>query len=191
MSNDSENKKHEWKGLLVGVFVVILVLLIVFCWFLLQGKETHISEEPNSGTSTAIECSGNDIEDAFFVNSDGASSHTVKGFFVDGKLKKISYNYDAEYSSDEAAETANAVLHGNYNKYMASESLNPESLIPTFSNNGNRVKIDLITSADKLTNDNSLFFFLNMDDFQHIKNYDPEKLVSIYNGKGFSCEIHD
>lgn len=190
MSNNHDKQNTKWLGWLIALVVVIAIILI--CWFLFRGKETYISEAYESEKTEAIECENSSPSDAFFNYPNTESvSHTIKSTFRDNKLKKIFYNYDATFGSDSVANTANATLHGQYNKYMAEKSLNPDSLKPTFSNSGNTVKIALISDIDRLVGDNITFFFLDMDDFQRIKSYTPKELATIYNKKGFSCKTYE
>lgn len=186
----SENNQKKWLGWLV--LLIIIIAIIVFCWLLFKGKETYITTEYNTDKTTAIECRSNvNIENAFFDDFNARSfEHVIKATFRNDSIDKITYNYEADFNSDDKAETAKAVMHASYSKYMANKNLRSDILKPTFSNSGSHVKITLITDVDKLIIDDALFFFLSADEFQRIRSYNEENLTKKYNGKGFSCETY-
>ena len=188
--SDEKNKDKRWFYWIV--ILIAIIVIIVVCWFFFRGSETYTSDSPGAQKTVAIECVSGGQDESFFAdNRVEEVSHKIKGTFKNDILDRISYDYDALFSSDTIAETNHAVFHGQYNKYMASKNINPDSLQPSFSSSGSSVKITLITNASKLSNENIQFFFLNMDDFQRIKSYNPRELAKLYQEKGFSCEIHD
>lgn len=187
---DNSKRFTNWLGWIIGLVVIVIFILV--CWLLFRGEETYITEPTNDAKITAIECTSSSPESPFFTDVDASSTkHTVKITFTSNKPAKFSYNYDANFSSESAAEHAHAVFHAKYNKYMASVSLNPDSLTPSFTSGGVTAKITLMTNVEKLNNDNLLFFFLDMDDYQRIRSYNEKEFAGIYNKKGFSCEIHE
>lgn len=190
MSESDNNQKKKYLGW--GITAVVLIVVIMVVCLLFSSEESYISETVKYEKTVAIECENENPAEAFFVNESATEvEHTIKGVFTGEILTKISYNYEGNFASNSVAETAEAVFHAQYNKYMAEKGLNPDSLKPVFSNSGDDVKITLITDANKLSSGNVQFFFLNMDDFQHVKSYTSKDLANIYRGKGFSCEIHE
>ena len=189
MVDEKKKNNNLFWLLLLPVFAGIFGIVL---YFLLNVKETRITEDIEFTEPVTVRCESNKIEEGFFVNdSEDSSSHIVKLVFENNKLERLFYNYEAVFSSGELAESMNARLHGKYNKYMANLSLDPDTLKPTFSSNDNIVKIALITNTRSLNSNNIDFFFLDNDVFQHIKSYVPEKLKDYYVGKGFSCDIFE
>lgn len=190
MTKDNRKNNYIWFGCIAIVIIVIVAMLIYY--FLFNKDETHISQGIDSTKTASIECTAGKIEDEFFAEENADSvKNTIKMMFVSDKFDRLFYNYEGKYGSDAAAETANAVLHGRYNKYMASKSVDPDSLDPSFSNSGNTVKIVLNADSNDLSNANVNLFFLSMDEFQHIRSYKINDWMKLYKGKGFTCEKHD
>lgn len=189
MTKDKKKNNYVWFGLIAILIIVVISMLIYY--FLFNKQETHISEELNMGKATVVECESDKMEEGFFTNEKSEKeTNSLKVMFDDDKIIRVFYNYIGEYDSSEAAETANAVLHGKYNKYMASKSIDPDSLDPTFSNSDKIMKIVLNADIKDINNSTVDLFFLTMDDFQHIKSYSPDKLAKLYKSKGFACEVH-
>ena len=183
------SKDKKWLYWLIGLGVLVVIIIVI--WFLFRGTEIRTSEEPGIHKTVATECVSDKQDGAFFAGRAESVLHTIKSTFRNNVLDRISYNYDAIFATDALANANDASFHGQYNKYMASKGLDPDSLKPVFSSSGNSVKITLITEIAKLSNDNIRFFFLNMDNFQRIRSYSPKELTTLYQGKGFSCEVHD
>ncbi len=189
MSNKQTKSIRWWEWL---IWTIVLLIIMILCVVLFKGNETHTSESPNNEKTVAIECTISNPEDGFFDTSQGQNiQHVIKAIFKDSKIDKISYNLEANYDSESIADTSNAIMHGKYNKYMASKSLDPDILKPSFRYNGNTVKVSLLAEIKNLNNETIEFFFLNMDDFQRIKSYDAEKLAKLYEKKGLSCIVNN
>ncbi len=191
MSEKNEKKNNRW--IMWTIIPIVLVLIVIACWLLFRGKETHVSTPSESNKQVAVECRSNGtIQGSFFDDTRAEKvSHIIKGLFSDNTLGRITYNYEASYSSAGAAETELAYLHAQHNKYLSGRGLDQNILKSTFSNTDERVKITMFTDADKIVIEDAQFFFLNSDDFQRFRSYNKEEFADMYKSKGFSCTIHE
>lgn len=189
MSKEYRNN-NIWIAL--GLFALLMIIGVVVMFFLINKNETRISEEYEIAKRITVQCESGAQEDAFFSDDrEQDVKNIIKILFVNDRVERLFYDYEGRFDSEGVASTVNATMHGKYNKFMSGKGMNPDSLKPTFQNSENKVQIILNADSNVVNNLTSSFFFLNEDDFQHIKSRQPDDYVKLYKGKGFSCEKHD
>lgn len=194
MTNLSDKKS---KKLMVDIIVVAAVVgIIALVIFVLTYKrETHIIETYENGEASALVCSSNsnDAELNFFNGDDMVSvMHELKLVYSNGKVKKISYEFDGEYDSKKAAEHGDAVLHAKYNTYMGEHEINNSILTPVFQVLDNRLNIKLY--LERYEDMNSVFgklFYIGSSNIDAIGKNSAEETKKHYEKKGFSCIINE
>lgn len=192
MSEDKDKKNNGWVKWVITL--IIIAAIVILLWFLLRGKEDYITNDVNEVNISSLECAaaGDAVEGAFFTSvSAETTRHELKSTFREDKIDNMSYSFYATYESEAQTETAEANLHGQYNKYMGEKSMSQQSLNPNFSNLGDELKISLYTERSKMNNLMANFFFIDMDEFQKLGSYTLKDLEKIYENKGFSCTIHE
>ena len=171
-------------GFVIAIGAVLAVILILY---LSAGKEIRTSSFDTDSVVEFLDCETTSIDNAFFASDIAINSHhEIKVTFSNNDPDKISYSYFGEFLSDDIAETENAKMHANYNKYMGA-TVDPNVLTPTFSRVNNTVTVNLYSKIKDLSSVVGVFFFLNPEDAVNLKNYSYDKLVSLYNLRGFSC----
>ena len=189
MSTSAKSKKI-WS--LVATLIVIIavgVILILIVNLVFQDKEEHISASETVTKVKTLECEAASPETAFFVSENATDpEHQLKVTYQGSVANTFYYTYEADFATPEAAETASAELHADYNTYMKS---NASDLSPNFSNIQNQVLVSLFGPAKDLTAASAALFFISPEEYDQLTNYDIDKLTQIYQSKGFSCETED
>ena len=134
MSEDKDNPKWaKWV-----IIILVIAILVVILWILLRPKESYVSGGDQNSKIVSLQCKMGESEDAFFVSPMAKSvTHEIRETFKDGEAENISYTFYGVYDSEQTAETINASLHGQYNKYMGKHSISQQSLNPDFATIGN------------------------------------------------------
>lgn len=178
-------------NLVMAIGVVALVAFLVFCIFALKGEETYTSNSDADYTIGFLDCRASDVIDPFFV-SDAAMDfyHEIKITFSNNNPDKIFYNYFGKFSSYESAETENARLHADYNKYMG-KRVDPNVLTPNFSRVDNTVSVNLYSAIENLSSITGKFFFLDSEDMTNLGRYSRDDFTLLYEVKGFSCKTDE
>lgn len=187
--NKTKNKKI-WSTVATGIVVLaVLVALVAVFWDFFKSKETHISNKTTDIKVGVLNCEAGQPVDPFFASNTVLNSdHELKVIYGGGGIEKINYIYNGEYASNDAADKAGSQLHADYNIYMSKDA---ESLYPTFSVVENKLKISLYVEYRKLNTKNATLFFMNADEYQDLGDYSIDDLKSLYENKGFSCEISE
>lgn len=193
MEEKSQNKKKTRKrGIDYVTTAIILLAIALFAlalFIITNRKETRTTVDKTDVTMGALDCKSSNPADPFFV-SNGATNviHEVKVTLKNDAVDKLSYNYYADYESEDRANTARSELHADYNKYMGANNVQHESLSPTFNYDGNKVKVNLFAERGKSLNSTSArLFFLSSEELSELSNYSGSDLEKIYVGKGFDC----
>lgn len=111
--------------------------------------------------------------------------------FTDKKVKEMSYRYDGTFNSDDAAESAKAAMHADYNKYMSANGVYQETLNPVFSSHKSKLVISLYAETKKINQTIAKLFFINDDEYKKTGDFTLEDFKKFYELRGFSCKNHD
>ena len=188
----SKENKTKSKWIKPTIIIMIPVVIVLLLWLWLRPKETHISGGEQTSNIASLKCSIGSSEDAFFQSASASNiKHEIRNTFKDNQIANISYIFNATYPSKSAAETANAVLHGQYNKYMGSNNISGQSLHPDFATIDTEVQISLYVDKSKLNNLTLPFFFLDADDYQRLGTRSIEDTRKLYENKGFKCKTNN
>ena len=187
---DKNDKKFLSKFLIVFIMVVALIVIVWF--FLNNGTETKTSSSITNSEVSLLRCTFGDTENAFFTSRTSLNhEHEIKVMARDNVMSEMTYNYNATYNSERAAEDDDARMHADYNFYMGDNNTDPESLNPVFSPVKQKDKITLHLKMEKLNAVTGKLFFLSSEDISDIrtkKNFEIGDLEKLYKSKGFSCE---
>lgn len=171
---------------LIVAFVAIVILLIT------NKRETLITQESQDSNATILKCEITYLEDAFFKYSTVQNTkHEIDISLLDDRMSKATYDYTGTYNSMEAAVSAEARLHANYNKYMSQAGLSPESYNPVFNAVKTKVRISLYAELKKMNSVIGKIFSLDEDEVKHLGDYGASEMKKIYEKKGFSCSLKD
>lgn len=185
-------KKEQKKIIDIGILILIIGIILMIIWILSFKKESVSTTEPQNNNYASLECTSSSPTNPFFTSTTVQRfTHEIKVLFSDQKIKEISYRYDGTYNSNEAAESAKAHLHAEYNKYMARNGVYEETLNPVFSTNKSKLMVSLYAETKKINPTVARLFFISADDYQTIDNYTAEDFKKLYESKGFSCKNYD
>lgn len=189
----SEQKKREQNDVIKAVVFASIVIIIVLAiiWVFTNKSEVRTSTTISSAGYSALDCSSNDPSDPFFSSSSAQhSSHNIKILFIDNLIKEISYGYEGTYNESNL-EVVEAKFHANYNIYMGSNGLNPESLNPVFSLYKSKVLVSIYAEPKKLNSAVARLFFISEDEYGVIGDYGLDDYKKMYESKGFACKKSD
>lgn len=180
------------KSVLFTVIALFLIIIAVFLWILLNGKETRTSNSGDNESISVLYCSTNGIEDAFFTSE---TANTIKNemkiTFKGDKLDKIFYAYNGAYRSTEVAQEDEARLHAKYNIYMGENDISQEDLSPSYAVTSSKLHLTLyVEDYNKINLVTSVFFFIDEDEINKYKNYSIDEMKSFYEEKNFKCQIN-
>lgn len=189
----SEKKKNNKTAVVKTIVLMIIIVLIgLVIWFLTSKHETRITTTSNGSDYSVLECSASHPDDPFFVSETAQRfTHFLKVMFADDELKEISYRYEGTYNNNEQAKNADAWLHGDYNEYMGSVGVNPESLNPVFMPSKTKLTISLYAEAKKINSAVARLFFIKEEEFSKTSKYKSDDYRKMYESKGFTCTKSD
>ena len=128
MSKEKRDDRYKFKNI-AAYLAIALILLAGICIvliFLNNGSETTRILEEQIVETSSISCTVKDQEDAFFKPKDAEDySHEVKVVLENDKLARISYELEASYESEKAAENDNAAMDYNYGTYVSERGGDP------------------------------------------------------------------
>lgn len=185
-----EEKKRNILKTVGALLVFLVVLIIIVLLILFNGHETYTSDRGEEKVVTALDCTARGIDGEFFASqSANTIENRIKVAFSDDKIDKMFYSFDGVYRTEEEAEHENAVLHAEYNKYLASYNIDHEILTPTFSTVNTKLQINLYAKNREMINRGTgKLFFINEEDVDDFLNYSREQVASYYKKQGFSCK---
>ena len=123
------------------------------------------------------------------MRGDGAERSVLcGGGGENGVADKISYEYDAEVGSPEAAEQAEAKTHAAYNTYMGNYA---SDFSAQFMPMGTEYKISIYADTEDINSGTGRIFFISQDDYGKLADYDIEAFKQIIQTAGFRCEMDD
>ena len=94
------------------------------------------------------------------------------------------------YGDEDAAEIEKSFLNAQYNIYVGENKDSFRGISSHFGKIGSRVKIDLYGDADKINTKNGIVFQLEIDGGTQFSNYTGEKIMKLYQDKGFECQLN-
>lgn len=196
---ESDNKKQRKLIVDAVVFAVIIAVVAIIIVLLTYRKETHITDEYENNNTSALVCTTNDNShddenDKTFFYSDVTNDvkHTVKFVYSNGKVDKLSYEYEGEYNSEEEAKKDSGHLHTRYNLYLGDRGVNHEILTPVFQYTGTKAMIRLyLDDYEKMNSVIGRVFYIGNGMVDTIEKNSAEETKKIYENKGFSCIIND
>lgn len=185
MSRENHNKLLALRIIcLLGVCLVIGL----FCWLLTYKSETKTSTTLHETDALALECTSTNSENAFFVSKTAQRfEHKLKLVFRGESLRQMSYDFTGTYNSERVASDAEASMHADYNKYMASKNIGTGTLNPNFNAVKSKVRLSLYLDLEKNLEGVGPIFYLTDDEYLKIKDYKMDDFKKIYKEKGFSC----
>ena len=161
---------------LVGIGLIVVALLIAI---FANGKETRTSGQIQGESISALYCTANSIDDAFF-SSDTVNTieNEIKITYNDKGIDKLYYSYNGVYRSSDVVSSDEVKLHAKYNTYMGENGQKIEDLNPSYDEMKTKLHIGLyVDSYDMINEVTSLFFFINKDDIGKVKKYSMEKIL--------------
>lgn len=177
-----------WVCVIVAIFTLTMAGIIS----MLNGKETTTTTSGNNENLTAVVCSLENPEEAFFSSDQAtATKHDVRFTFNGDNIDKVSYTLAASFPSEEAAKSVLSEWHADYNIYMGKVGLDIETLNPNFTLLGSDVAVSLFANRDQFTSDTATFLFLNVNDFIKVRKYSAEAMQKFYETRNFSCKISE
>lgn len=189
-SGKTKKTKKTWGTVALALGLTAVAALVIFgVTQLFVPRETISTPTSTSSSINALVCEAEDPQEKFFA-TDGAVSvdHVIKATYVDSVADKISYTYEADYGSPEAATKAEAQLHADYNIFMGK---NGDDFTAQFMPMGDELKISVFAETKNLGSLTSRVFFINTEEFEELKDYDVQDLAKIFQRKGFSCEFDE
>lgn len=190
--NEQKTKKLITDVIVVSAIVGIIALII---FVLTYRRETHIYETHDNGEASALVCTTNSNDDETdFFSSDSATGveHRLKLAYNDGKVEKISYEFDGKYDSEEQAKEDKGKFNTDFNLYMGGHGVKYEVLAPVFQFTDNKASVRLY--LDDYKNMNSVIarlFYIGSSSIDTIGKNSAEETKKYYEKKGFSCIISE
>lgn len=183
------NKSNILKAICLALILGAIPILV---WFLTNRSETIITEDTVQASVSALQCSSNKSEDAFFLPEKVQRyEHKIKVLFKNDAIDAISYNYEGTYSSNNEAEDEMSKFYADYNIYMVSQNLDAQSLSPNLSAVKTKVTISLYADRKKMNSGTLPIFFLDGEDLEKIEKFGEEEFEEYYKNKGFSCTFKE
>lgn len=187
------DKDRKKKALIRAVaFALIIAFVAILILLLTNKKETLITQGTQDSNATLLKCEITHFEDAFFKHSTVQNTkHEIDISLLDDRISKMTYDYTGTYNSMEAAVSAEARLHADYNKYMSQAGLSPESYNPVFNAVKTKVRISLYAELKKMNSVIGKIFSLDEDEVKHLGDYGASEMKKIYEKKSFACSLKD
>ena len=181
------------KSVLFIVIALLLIIVAVFLWILVNGKETRTSTKKSNETVSVLHCSARGIENAFFTSETAnIVKNEIKNTFRGDKLDKMFYGYEGTYRSSDIAEKDETNLHSKYNLYMGENNVSQDSLSPSYAVTNSKLHLTLYADNYGLINPvTAVFFFIDEDIINDFNNYSIDKMKTFYEKKSFECEINE
>ena len=190
-SAHKSNDSNTIKTVKTITFIAILVALSVILTLIFRYHTTTTTVTRETAEINYLVCRASSPEGAFFKSTAAEStSHELKVIFSNNHPSKFSYTFRGTYNSNANADHDIAVLHADYNNYMADHGkLDPEGLSPHFAAIDTTSEISLFSEVNKLVTATAQLFFIDSDQYQHLNDYSTDDLQNLYKSKGFICEI--
>lgn len=182
--------KKDDNHLLTMVSILLICIAIIIC-FLLTSKKTNITDKKEDEIISTLICEVNGNADSFFVSKMAKTvDQELKITYKDETLDKFFYSFKGVYSSNADASADETNLHAKYNIYMGDNNTSQEILSPSYSIIGNKFHLNLFADGDNDINEvTAVFFFLENNELDMIKNYSIIDLKKLYEDKGLECAI--
>lgn len=178
----------------VGKIALLLILVAVFAGILavvawqMAGKESTITVENDTSTTTYLACSAANVEGSFFApEGESKSKHEIKFTFAGDLIDKISYNYTGYLENTDKIDTKLTELHADYNIYMSKEGVPAEALSPTWNVIDDNLVVNLFIKREYFSAVTAKFIFMTTSEYIVNKDANLEKLQKFYKSKGFTC----
>ena len=182
------NNKSSY--ILLGI-VFCVVALILLLALLLRGEEIRTSYEKENIETSILYCESSSPISPFFVSNTAIDAkHIIKVIIRGDEPYRISYNYYGQFRNKYEAETANAMLHGDYNNYMGKHGIDSGLLYPTFLPNDTKIKINLYAEKTQVNKTTGIFFFLDENSSEQFGQNDIEALKKVLESKNFKCKVN-
>ena len=193
-----EVEEKKIGSLTIKILLLVLILAVVagITWLLTNQIETRISKKVEENEYRLLECTiGSMTEELSPViepkELGESMGYDIKMVFENGELSKVSYTFEGVYASTQMAEKVRATLHADYNKYMGNSGIDAGILNPVFTYNKNNVNVSLFTDRKKLSSTVAPVFLISRDEYGRMNDFSLEKLQKLYEGKGFTCDVHE
>lgn len=178
----NNRNKNNWLWVLLGIiFIVVAVVLVIL--FLLQGKTFMSTSDGELKNTSALSCTGTDIEYPFIVNDTKNHSMKIKIIFQSGQLNTISLTYQMYYDSVSKIEQNVTDSSIALDKAFYQDGLPPDSLGSKFSALSNSAQMSIFSEAANLNDITAKYFLL--EDTEN--NYTQNNLKEAYEEKGLEC----
>lgn len=181
-------KVGSWVALGI-VIVAALILVGLGVSLLFQDKDAQVTSHDAAPSLNAVICEAKSPTEPFFESTGATETeHEIKLAYRNQMVETISYSYETEYTTPEAAKEAEAKLHAQYNKYLGEHA---NDLEPVFSLVEDDLTVRLYGETNDLTMGQAKLFFISQEDFEAYEDYDVDDMVKVLEGRGFSCEIQN
>ena len=184
---DGNGGNHRLRNFII--FTLVLALIIVVILWLLRGKTTTSGQYPENVKNESLACESKTIiyEKTNSVNSDDKDLKFSMVFAGKESLSSASLKYTLRFQSYEAAHSAEAISHAQFNLALQALGYDASKFNNKFSILDNELVITLSLSSDKSLDDTTRSYFL----VDYIKDDQLPKTLaeykSNYEKQGFSC----
>lgn len=189
---EKKKKKNTGGIIAIVIFLAFVVGIIIFLVNLFNEKTTYTTADDQVTETTSLYCTteSKNIDGAFFDLSDSESAkQAIKVIFKNKKIDNIAYNADINYTDNKKAVNREAELNVKYGLYMQDNGREMTDFSPNFSVNDTNVKISLFATMKQLNSVFAKIFLIDTND--SLSSYSPKVLSTLYNTKGFKCEIKE
>lgn len=187
--NKKEKSKKEHKAIKLVAFLLFVAITAIIILYLLRGKTTTSGQYPENVKNESLTCESKTItyEKTNNVNSDDKDLKISMVFAGTESLSSASLKYTLRFQSYEAAHSAEAISHAQFNLALQALGYDASKFNNKFSILDNELVITLSLSSDKSLDDTTRSYFL----VDYIKDDQlPRTLAeykSNYEKQGFSC----
>lgn len=186
-----KDEKRKKTLIMVGSLLILLcVLIVIFLLIITNGNETRTSSEVDEDKLEALVCRSGGREDGFF-HSDTANQivNEIKATYNGNSFDKLYYSYEGTYRSEDVAK-GDESMHADYNIYMGENSLEQDSLSPSYSLVKNKYHLTLYADEeDDFNKVTAVFFYVDDKDVEKFKKFSIDEMKKYYETKDFKCSV--
>jgi len=187
--NKKEKSKKEHKAVKLVTFLLFIATIAIIILYLLHGKTTTSGQYPENVKNESLTCESSVItyEKTNNVNSDDKDLKISMVFAGAESLSSASLKYTLRFQSYEAAHSAEAISHAQFNLALQALGYDASKFNNKFSILDNELVISLSLGSDKTLDDTTRSYFLvdYVEDDQLPRTLAEYK--SNYEKQGFSC----
>lgn len=191
-----EKEKTRKVALTGTILLAVAAVIASLVWFFFGNGEERRTSTNISTSSSYIDCTATQPEDAFFSSDLSANANQkIKVTFNNEGIDKIAYTYTGKFATSEIAEEESGRMTFDYNTFMGQQTpYNRGVLSPAFSPIENKLVVNLFMANKYFDNNTAKLVFLSPDEYSRISEIESVdnlmvELKKIYESKMFICEI--